>query len=644
MPRRSLRWIIQIFLLLAFGLAACQPQSFDVPVTRVVTEVQTVRETVVVTAPVTQTPVSAFSQPHPLLGDLRIRQGIAYCLNRDNLIGAVYPFLDQKSALAMESFVPAMHWAYHAANAQYPYDPERGQALFEEAGWSLPQGAVYRVNASGAEMTVRFTLSNTPFAQTWAAAFEKDMEHCGLRVLRFHVPSSWWLGENTGLARRDFELGSFAWVTHSDPNGRSAYGCDQIPSAANDWHGQNYMGWCNAAADEALRAASQTPSRAEQIQNYALVQEELAKELPTLPLFSRAEILAASPVLTNFSPAPNERFYTWNIQQWESSKETVVIGLLREPGALFPLDANDFSAQLVNNLLYGQGYTTRNYDYQPLLYQALPSLDNGGVSSADVSVNVGSTVVDVTGQAVRLVAGVRVLNAEGQVVEFDGSGPLMMKQLFVTSAYLNDIKYSDDSSLTKGDIELTDKVACSTDAGLPVSQACTWLAHATYNDDLSVSYALWPGAQPTDYTLFLANQLNRGGPYPSERKVDDDRLLVDVPTKDWANLSVVTQRPLGIGPYVLSSWDKGKQMTFEANSHFILGAPKIKRLQIVFLVDTTQAISKLLAGEVDVLGSEVLGTGPELQALATLAKAGRVKLYVQPGAVWEHLDFALWKP
>jgi hypothetical protein len=128
--------------------------------------------------------------------------------------------------------------------------------LFEAAGWSLAEGATYRANAAGEEMALKFTTTTAQFRQTWAAIFEEQMKTCGLRIVRFHVPAAWWFGDNTGLARRDFELGAFAWVMQSDPGGRTLYACDQIPSLENGWKGQNYMGWCNPRADEAIRTAT----------------------------------------------------------------------------------------------------------------------------------------------------------------------------------------------------------------------------------------------------------------------------------------------------------------------------------------------------------------------------------------------------
>ena len=106
---------------------------------------------------------------------------------------------------------------------------------------------------------MKFTTTTAAFRQTWAAVAEQNLLGCGIQMIRQHVPASWWFGDTTGLARRDFELGAYAWVGESDPKGRTLYACDQIPLPSNNWEGQNYMGWCNKTASDAIVAWPTTP-------------------------------------------------------------------------------------------------------------------------------------------------------------------------------------------------------------------------------------------------------------------------------------------------------------------------------------------------------------------------------------------------
>ncbi|RMD77359.1 MAG: peptide ABC transporter substrate-binding protein, partial [Chloroflexi bacterium] len=149
-------------MLAACGGGAAQPQVIRETVV-VVQTAEPVRETVVVTEEVK---AEQYTTPHPILSDLRVRQAIAYCTNRPELIQSVYPYLapEQQQELLMDTFLPKAHWAAAKENiTTYPFDPEKGKALLEEAGWTLPQGASVRVNANGEPLSLSFTTTNAQF-------------------------------------------------------------------------------------------------------------------------------------------------------------------------------------------------------------------------------------------------------------------------------------------------------------------------------------------------------------------------------------------------------------------------------------------------------------------------------------------------
>ena len=89
----------------------------------------------------------------------------------------------------------------------------------------------------------------------------------------------------TGIQVRDFELSDFAWVIpDSDPGRRTIYACDQIPTPANGWQGQNYPGWCNAAASTAIVTATDTTlSQAQRKAAYAVVIDAAAADCRICP-------------------------------------------------------------------------------------------------------------------------------------------------------------------------------------------------------------------------------------------------------------------------------------------------------------------------------------------------------------------------
>ncbi len=55
------------------------------------------------------------------------------------------------------------------------------------------------------------------------------------------------------------------------------------------------------------------------------------------------------------------------------------------------------------------------------------------------------------------------------------------------------------------------------------------------------------------------------------------------------------------GPYVLSEWRRGEQMTFTVNPNYVLGTPKIETIVIRFFPDTQTQYAALEAGQLDVV-------------------------------------------
>jgi ABC-type transport system substrate-binding protein len=632
----------------AFVLGACQPvqttveviKTVEVPVEVVETvEVVTTEEVTVIETQVVEVEREAFTTPHPILSDLKVRQAIAYCTNKVELTQSVYPLAspEEQEGLVMNTFIPRQQWAYAGDEniTIYPYDPEAGMALLDEAGWTLAEGADIRTNAAGDSLSLKFTTTSAAFRQTWAAVFEQQMAACGIQIIRLHAPASWWFGDTTGLARRDFELGAFAWVGQVDPGGQTLWACDQIPLPANGWEGQNYMGWCNEKATIGIKNANNTLVQDERKKWYTDVQVEYTADVPAVPLFNRTETFSARADLAGFAPTPGEEYWTWNTGEWEvPGSDTVVIGLTQEPASLFGLVEDAFVTHVVLFAIGNErGYTTLDYNFQPLWNPEIPTIESGRASNDDVEVKAGDMVVDANGEVVELATGVSVINAAGETVEFTGD-PIMMKQLTVNTEFLSDLKWPDGSSLTDEDLLLGEQIGCDRESGATTFITCDKTTSYTA-ENLVATWVGLPGVQDPLYFTYYWK------PYPANRQVADGRLLKDVPAAEWATLPEIAETPWGFGPYMITEWVKGESIRLEAHPYWFGGTPKTPNF-VVSIVTAENAEAQLLGGQVDVLGSETLAGLTE--SLVAAETEGKVINTVNPGATWEHIDFNLFIP
>ncbi len=583
-----------------------------------------------------------FTTPHPILSDAKVRQALAYCIDRESLIASVYPYVEDGSELLMDSFLPKTHWAYSGPYADLPmYDLEAGKALLDEAGWTQADGAPVRTNANGDSLVLKFTTTSAQFRQTWSAVMIQNLADCGIQVIPTYAPASWWFGDTTGLSRRDFELGAFAWVGQADPGSRSLYACDQIPLPSNNWEGQNYMGWCNPTASDAIVKANNTLVRDDRIAAYNIVQQEFAKDVVSIPVFQRAEAEAWSSNLTGILPDPTE-YATTNLQEWALADggDTIVIGMTQEPDSMWSLVTSMAAQRLVDRPAVGVLYSQYNYDFQPGMQGELSTLESGLASNDVVEVTAGDMVYDASGAPVELAADVKVIDSEGNEVVYSGEGTVSMNQLTVTYK-LNPFTWSDGTPGSVEDMKLGVNIDCDPDSGATTFDLCNRIGDiandVTYSDsELAMTIKWLPGNQYPLYFLYPFSI------YPSQRVLSDGRVLSDVPAAEWVTLPEVSEMPLSYGPYMVKEWNKGQSLVLEANPYYE-GDVATPNVIFVFVADTNQAVAQLLNGDVDYLDDSTLGAGAEVQTVIDAANStGNVQYDISGSATWEHIDINLF--
>jgi ABC-type transport system substrate-binding protein len=580
----------------------------------------------------------AFTTPHPVLSDLRVRQALAYCTNKLELIQSVYPLAapEQQEALILNTMIASGHWAYAGDEniTIYDFNVEAGAALLEEAGWTYATADdLVRTNADGETLSLKFSTTSAAFRKTWGAVWAQQMAACGIEIIQLYVPASWWFGDTTGLARRDFELGAYAWVGEVDPGGVTLYTCSQIPSPSNGWEGQNYTGWCNEAASNATMAANNTLSLEERKANYLILQQEYTADVPTLPLFNRTETFAHRADLVGFEPVTGEKNYMYDIGNCEIPElDNIIIGFTQEPASLFNIVEDAMVTRLATYPLGDPHYTTLNYAFQAGILKDFPTIDNGGSVLSEVTPVAGDMVVDADGNFVELAAGVMVKNFAGEVVEW--AEGVTMQQLVSTYEYVDGITWQDGTPVTNADIQLYKQIACDPESGATSFIVCDRTADDTMIDGKLGYVHTWvPGYTDPLYFVPIWDF------FPAHRVISDGRVLADVPASEWATLPEIAVNPFSYGPYQIVEWVKGEKITYIANPYWVGGAPKTPNLTILF-VSAENAEALLLGGEVDILDSTTLAGLS--QALADAETAGQIKTWSPAGGTWEHIDLALF--
>jgi peptide/nickel transport system substrate-binding protein len=106
--------------------------------------------------------------------------------------------------------------------------------------------------------------------------------------------------------------------------------------------------------------------------------------------------------------------------------------------------------------------------------------------------------------------------------------------------------------------------------------------------------------------------------------------------KIWANCvcDPKSGKPIGNGPYLLSSYRKGQDATLTVNPKWWGAKPKLKKIIFRFIQDTNTEIQAMRGGEVD-----AIFPSPQT-SLTALQRQSGINYQAGPGLYFEHIDLA----
>jgi peptide/nickel transport system substrate-binding protein len=187
---------------------------------------------------------------NPALREREVRQALAYALDREALIdGALHG-----QGIALQGPYLPSSWAYNpAALTLYPHRPISATTLLEEKGWALAEGAALR-RQDGEDLTLRLLFLEQPLQRSVAETIASQWADAGVGVELVPVDEE---VMTASLVGREFDVALTEVAPARDPDLYDFWSQEAIVK------GQNYAGWSNRRASEALEQARQLWERAE---------------------------------------------------------------------------------------------------------------------------------------------------------------------------------------------------------------------------------------------------------------------------------------------------------------------------------------------------------------------------------------------
>jgi peptide/nickel transport system substrate-binding protein len=249
-----------------------------------------------------------YNLQNPLFTDKRVRQAIAYGINRDEMIQGVLLGLGKP---ATGPYKPGT-WVYNPDVKMYPYNPQKAKELLAQAGWRDTDGdGILDKNGQPFVFEI-ITNQGNEVRSKCAEIIQRRLGEIGIKV-KIRV-LEWAAFVNDFINKRRFDATILGWTIPLDPD------------IYDVWHSSkmgpqelNFVSYKNAEVDDLIEKGRSTFDQKKRKKYYDRIQELLAEEQPYTFLYVPDALPIIHARFKGIEPAPLGIGY--NFIKWYVPKE-----------------------------------------------------------------------------------------------------------------------------------------------------------------------------------------------------------------------------------------------------------------------------------------------------------------------------------
>jgi peptide/nickel transport system substrate-binding protein len=241
-------------------------------------------------APGTRLAYLGFNLRDPILKDVRVRQAVAYALDRRPMID----YLWRGEAQPARSVLPPQSWAYEGNVPPYDHSPDKARELLDAAGYPAVNGVRFHIAMKTS------TDENT---RLMVAVMQQQLREVGIALDIRSFEFGTFFSDVTHGA---FQLYGLRWIGgNEDPDIFYVFHSSRFPP-----NGANRGFYSNPKVDTVIDQARREVDPAKRKQLYAEVQRIVANELPYINLWYLDNVLVHNRRVVNLklNPAGNYDF------------------------------------------------------------------------------------------------------------------------------------------------------------------------------------------------------------------------------------------------------------------------------------------------------------------------------------------------
>ena len=259
--------------------------------------------------------------PHPILGDLRVRQAITMAINRDRIQDE---FLAESDTYDIDSPL-SVGWMDCQVEG-WTHDVEAAKALLDEAGWRDEDGDGIREAHGVPTVDDGTKLSLTMNGYTGfdtleliELAVQEDLAAVGIEVTIENqdfavIFGTWEDGSPRKLGDYDLLIYDDGFFAEPGADIRTAFHPEQVPTADNPG-GQNHTRWVREDVGTWIDTANGSADQDVRRENFCNVATAIRADIPRFTILQFAEGSVYSVKIHGFTVSTWE-WATWDAENW----------------------------------------------------------------------------------------------------------------------------------------------------------------------------------------------------------------------------------------------------------------------------------------------------------------------------------------
>ncbi|UCD83796.1 MAG: ABC transporter substrate-binding protein [Deltaproteobacteria bacterium] len=233
-----------------------------------------------------------FNLEDKILSNKKVRQAIAYALNREEII----EYLLKGLAVPATGLLAPSNWAYEGEVARYDYRPETSRKLLDEAGYLDPDG-----EGPKSRFKLSYRTSTNRLRQRIGEVLARQLREVGIEL---ETRSYEWGTFFADIKSGNFQLYTLTWVGITEPDiYYYVFHSSSVPP-----QGANRGRYKNEEIDRLLEEGRRCLEQDSRKEIYSRIQKILAEELPYISLWYSTNVVAQTKGIQGFEIYPGGEF------------------------------------------------------------------------------------------------------------------------------------------------------------------------------------------------------------------------------------------------------------------------------------------------------------------------------------------------